>query len=121
MLNDESSTERKGGGSRTEVPPEQRVNRGLAWVIGAFVICPCHLPLTLGLAATLLAGTALGAALRGHPIIAGSVITLAWAAATWRGIHLMRSAGSCPVRASGTGRSSGNRVDAPRAERGATR
>jgi hypothetical protein len=72
--------------------PEQVENRGLAWVIGAFLICPCHLPLTLGLAATLLAGTAAGAALSGHPFVAGTVISVAWAAATWRGIRLIRSA-----------------------------
>src|SRR6478735_3513435 len=59
--------------------------RGLAWVIGAFVICPCHLPLTLGLAATLLSGTAAGALITGHPYIAGTAITAAWVAATWRG------------------------------------
>ena len=68
-------------------------------MIGAFVICPCHLPLTLGLAATLLTGTALGAALRSHPVVAGTVITLAWLAATWRGIHLVRSARACAARA----------------------
>jgi mercuric ion transport protein len=68
-------------------------NRGLAWVIGAFVICPCHLPLTLTLAAALLGGTAAGAALRGHPFIAGAIITLAWVAATWHGFRLMRRAG----------------------------
>ena len=62
------------------------------WVVGAFLICPCHLPLTLGLAATLLAGTAAGAALRGHPVLAGTIMTLAWLAATWRGIQLLRSA-----------------------------
>jgi hypothetical protein len=62
-------------------------------VIGAFVICPCHLPLTLALAATLLGGTAAGGALRGHPFVAGSIITLAWAAATWHGFRLMRRAG----------------------------
>ena len=65
-------------------------NRGLAWVIGAFVICPCHLPLTLALAAALLGGTAAGAALRGHPFVAGAIITLAWLAATWHGFRLMR-------------------------------
>lgn len=32
--------------------------------IGAFSFCPCHLPLTLALAGTLLAGTAAGALLR---------------------------------------------------------
>jgi mercuric ion transport protein len=59
-------------------------------VIGAFVICPCHLPLTLALAAALLGGTAAGAALRGHPIAAGTIITATWAAATWHGFRLMR-------------------------------
>jgi hypothetical protein len=64
----------------------QTENRGLAWVVGAFVICPCHLPLTLGLAATVLSGTALGA------LPAGVIITSVWVAATWRGVHHLRSA-----------------------------
>jgi hypothetical protein len=58
------------------------------------VICPCHLPLTLWLGATLLAGTALGAALRDHPIIAGAIITLVWSIATWHGFRLLRSSRS---------------------------
>jgi len=62
-------------------------------VIGAFVICPCHLPLTLSLAAALLGGTAAGAALRGHAFVVGAIITLAWVAATWRGVRLLRQAG----------------------------
>jgi len=33
-------------------------------LIGAFLFCPCHLPLTLALAGMLLAGTAAGALLR---------------------------------------------------------
>ena len=62
------------------------------WIVGAFLICPCHLPLTLGLAATLLSGTAVGSALRGHLFLAGTVIALAWLAATWCGLYLLRSA-----------------------------
>ena len=50
------------------------------------------------LAATLLAGTALGAVLRGHPIVAGTIITVAWVAATWRGIHLLSSARAYAAR-----------------------
>jgi hypothetical protein len=61
----------------TAVTAEQVENRGLLWIVGAFLICPCHLPLTLWLAAMLLGGTALGAALREHPLLAGTVITLA--------------------------------------------
>jgi len=38
--------------------------RGVLLLIGAFLFCPCHLPLTLALAGMLLAGTAAGALLR---------------------------------------------------------
>ena len=73
--------------------------RGLAWVIGAFVFCPCHLPITLGLAASVLGGTAVGVALRGHPIVAGAIITLVWAAGTWRGLRILRRAETCqPIK-----------------------
>lgn len=64
-------------------------NRGLAWIAGAFLICPCHLPLTLAVAAGALSGTAAGIALRAHPYLAGVVISVAWAAATWRGFYLL--------------------------------
>ena len=80
----------KGSACRVALTPDQLENRGLAWVIGAFVICPCHLPLTMWLVVTLLSGTAAGAALRGHPYLAGAVITAAWLAATWRGIRYMQ-------------------------------
>ena len=72
--------------------PEQSENRGMAWVIGAFLICPCHLPLTLWLAATLLSGTVAGAVLRDHVYVAGAVISVTWLVATWHGIRLIRSA-----------------------------
>jgi mercuric ion transport protein len=69
--------------------------RGLAWLIGGFLICPCHLPLTLSLLATLLSGSAAGALLRGHPLVAGAVVSAAWLAATWRGIRDIHSAQKC--------------------------
>ena len=54
-----------------ELPdPRQLENRGMAWMIGAFVFCPCHLPITLAALALLLGGTAAGAALRAHPYLA---------------------------------------------------
>ena len=67
-------------------------NRGMAWVMGAFVFCPCHLPITLGVLALLLGGTAAGALLRAHPYWAGTLTTFLWAAGTWRGFWLVRSA-----------------------------
>lgn len=76
--------------------------RGRWWVFGSFLLCPCHLPLTLGVLAALLGGTSLGAALREHAVAAGVLITLVWALGTAYGFRLLRRAqragGACPVR-----------------------
>ena len=74
-------------GEACALPVEGLKHRAMAWLLGGLVICPCHLPLTLGLLATLFSGTALGALLTGHTIVAGLVITIAWLAASWRGIR----------------------------------
>ena len=76
--------------------PGQAENRGLAWVIGSFVLCPCHLPITLWWVALLLSGTAAGTLLRSHPLIAGVVVTVLWLAGTWRGIRYLLIARSDP-------------------------
>jgi len=74
------------------VDPRRLENRGMAWMIGAFVFCPCHLPITLSVLALMLGGTAAGALLRAHPYIAGIAITSLWVAGTWRGFSLVRAA-----------------------------
>jgi hypothetical protein len=61
---------------------------------GAFVFCPCHLPITLSVMALLLGGTAAGSLLRANPYIAAAIVTLLWAAGTWRGLTLVRRARS---------------------------
>ena len=66
--------------------------RGLFWLVGSFLVCPCHLPLTLGLVGLLLAGTTAGALLHDHPFAAGALVTTVWVAGTWRGFHLLRAA-----------------------------
>ena len=71
--------------------PAQLENRGMMWMIGAFVFCPCHLPITLGVLALILGGTAAGGLLRAHPYVAGVVVTALWAAGTWRGYSLIRA------------------------------
>jgi len=58
----------------------------------SFLACPCHLPLTLALLGGVLGGTALGAALREHTLLAGLVVALAWAVGTTRGFQLIRRA-----------------------------
>jgi mercuric ion transport protein len=81
---------------------EQAERRGRRWIFGSFVFCPCHLPVTLAIVATVFGGTALGALLRDHALLAGVVLTAAWVVGTARGFMLVRMAqrGSCPVPAS---------------------
>lgn len=67
-------------------------NRGLVWLMGGFLFCPCHLPLTVAVAGALLSGTAAAAFLRDNIYLAAAVSTLLWLAASWRGIRLLRSA-----------------------------
>lgn len=83
--------------ARVPVHPDER--RGRRWIFGSFVLCPCHLPLTLAVLVTVLGGTALGAFLRDHALLAGTVVTAAWVLGTWRGFRLVRQAqqGVCPV------------------------
>jgi hypothetical protein len=69
----------------------QEDKRGIAWIVGAFAICPCHLPLSLGLIGTQLSATAVGALINRHLHIAGGVITLVWLVATWHGVSYVRS------------------------------
>ena len=76
-----------------EIPDSRSLeNRGMVWMIGAFIFCPCHLPITLAALAFLLGGTAAGMALRAHPYIAAAIVTAVWAAGTWRGYMLIRAA-----------------------------
>lgn len=88
-----------GRSSRLATPGgERRRRRGTGWVAGSFLLCPCHLPVTLALLGTVLGGTAAGAALRQYPLIAGAIITLAWAIGTRRGLRLLRAGPGCPIR-----------------------
>jgi hypothetical protein len=76
--------------------------RGRAWLLWSFLLCPCHLPLSLAALTTVLAGTSLGVVLRDHVWAAGALITMAWIAGTGYGFRLIRDAGraggACPTR-----------------------
>ena len=75
--------------SNTIPPKKQR--HGILWIVGSFALCPCHLPLTLGLLVTVLGGTTFGAFLIHNLLFAGIGITLLWAAGTWYGFRQLRS------------------------------
>ena len=80
--------------------------RGRVWLVLSFLACPCHLPLTLGFLAVVLGGTALGALVRDHAVVAGVIVTAVWVAGTGRGLWLVRQAehtgGGCRVEPTGT-------------------
>lgn len=73
--------------------------RGRRWIFGSFLLCPCHLPLTLAIVVSLAGGTVIGGLLRDHVVLAGVVISIAWVAGTANGFRLVRHAqrGTCPV------------------------
>lgn len=76
--------------------------RGRAWLLWSFLLCPCHLPLSLAALTAVLAGTSIGVVLRDHVWVAGTLITVAWVAGTGYGFRLIRLAeragGACPTR-----------------------
>lgn len=80
--------------------PDER--RGRRWLVWSFLACPCHLPLTLGVLGTVAGGTALGALLRRHTLLAGLIVAGVWVAGTARGFLLIRRAQrdglTCAVR-----------------------
>ena len=69
--------------------PAHNERRGVCWIVGSFVLCPCHLPITLSALGALLAGTAVGTIFRSHLFLAGAVISIAWLAGTLHGFRLM--------------------------------
>jgi len=54
-----------------------RIKRYVAGGV-AFVICPCHLPITLPLLITLTAGTAFSRWLTKNPLLVGAIMTVAF-------------------------------------------
>jgi hypothetical protein len=84
-----------------QIAPVDLEKRGRWWLVVSFLACPCHLPFTIGILAVVLGGTALGALLRDHGLLAGIIITSVWVAGTARGLWLVRqaerNAGACPV------------------------
>lgn len=81
------------------IEPAAVERRGRRWIFGSFLLCPCHLPLTLAIVASLAGGTVIGGLLRDHVVLAGIIISLGWVVGTANGFRLVRHAqrGTCPV------------------------
>ena len=66
--------------------------RGRRWLVVSYILCPCHLPVTLSLLAVALGGTALGSVVVGHAGWVAVGLTALYAAVLWRGFHRIRAA-----------------------------
>ena len=85
----------------TRLAGQRLERRGRWWVFGSFLLCPCHLPLTLAVLASVFAGTGLGALLSDHVWVAGTIISLAWLTGTAYGFRLLvraRDGAACTPR-----------------------
>jgi len=60
-------------------------------MMGSFILCPCHLPVTLAIVASLAGGTVVGTFVRHNPYVIGVIVTALWVAGTWRGALLIRA------------------------------
>jgi len=73
-------------------------NRGRLWIVVAYVLCPCHLPVTLSLLAMTLGGTTLGGVIATNAWPVGIALGTLSTLAVWRAFrHLRRAqaAGDC--------------------------
>ncbi|MCU0270124.1 MAG: hypothetical protein MUF83_15965 [Acidimicrobiales bacterium] len=87
--------------SAVAVPEPTLERRGRWWVFGSFVLCPCHLPLTLAVLTAVLGGTAVGGAVADHTWLAGTIVSVLWLGGTGYGFWLLRRArrggAACPA------------------------
>lgn len=58
----------------------------------SYVLCPCHLPVTLGLLAAAFGGSAFGAAITGQSVAVGAVLVVLYLLVLWRGFRSLRRA-----------------------------
>ena len=66
--------------------------RGRKWLFVSYFLCPCHIPITLGLLGVAFGGTAVGAALTGNALRVGIALTMLYALVLWRGFRQIRRA-----------------------------
>ena len=80
-------------------PPVVTEQQGRRWILGSFLLCPCHLPITLAIIGSLAGGTVIGGVLRDHAILAGVIVTAGWVIGTVNGFRLVRHSqrGTCPI------------------------
>ena len=79
------------GGRSIETAAEAE-KRGRRWLIWSFVFCPCHLPITMGVLATLFGGTAFGAVVSRNSLAVGLISGTVYAIGVGIGFRHLRRA-----------------------------
>lgn len=78
--------------TRDQVEARRAENRGRLWLVLSYLLCPCHLPVSLALLGAAFGGTALGSFLTTNSWRTGTILGVLYAAALWRGFtHLRRA------------------------------
>src|SRR5262249_21780891 len=73
--------------------------RGYVWIASAFLVCPCHLPITLWLVGSAVAGPAPGPWVPGPRLLAARPLPAAWVRGPRSGRRPPRAAhGAAPAR-----------------------
>lgn len=80
---------------------DDREQRGRRWLIWSFILCPCHLPITLGVVGVVFGGSALGTLVSQNQWGVGLALTAIYAvglAIGLRHVHAANKLRSCAVR-----------------------
>ena len=87
--------------------PDRLERTGRRWLLWSFVFCPCHLPLTMAVLATVFGGTAFGALVERNTLGVGMVVGTLYAIGVGIGFRYIKQAtagrncadGSCELPA----------------------
>lgn len=72
--------------------PVDRERRGRRWLIWSFLLCPCHLPVTLGVLGAILGTSAFGGLVARNHLAIGILLTSIYAVGLFIGLRHIRAA-----------------------------
>lgn len=83
------------------IDPARSERRGRRWLIWSFILCPCHLPVTMTLLAVVFGGSAFGALISRNTIGVGVVFGVIYVLCLAVGFQHLRAAAADKDCASG--------------------
>lgn len=80
------------GARHVEVDAVALERRGRRWLLWSFIFCPCHLPISMAVLATIFGGSAFGALISRNTLWVGVLFGLVYAAGVAVGFFHLRKA-----------------------------